>query len=1385
MGKSLLDIIAENERLRIEQKNLSVPTDDVQKSPYREYAKGFGEFASQNYTSDSNFEAPNVNDVGDRALQDLKDLNVFPQDVYERVSTDLNDASVIDMPELDDISEDIYRNNLVYNKFVTFDYIPYEFQPAQGVNPQIEDYGSYIAEIRQNLDIRGFTLADIFLGNYNENDSPIGVIGGQALNVALNENFNDNLKRETLGRINTQAFSVLQTGELFRQDYDITVRRTPLARTAEFLTELTGFEFPFSYLPQDIFGFERVERENSDGTVTYIGSSLNFKERLALILQYTGKGQQTQLINLLKLNRYKPEVIGKFETLEANEYIVDYELRVGNPNANDFIVTFTNSIDSGRGAYEPYGVVGITKRTNTGSLVSDKFAWRWMEDVGNPQAIGWVDTGSNNRFNPKSLLFKTQDIINGFSEGEVAAFLDMSDKEFVEVVNGETNIISRGDATTASGDYVDDDGTQINKGEYFRVWTKQRGYNRLSRTLRHRALDNGDTRSVLNDNGLINFAPTLRDQNGDGVFDQKIKRYMFSLENLAWNDFMDDLPLCEQGVGDPVTGTRGRVMWFPPYNLKIDESVDVNWTTTEFIGRGEPMFTYNNTVRSATLSFSILVDHPDIVHRLVGEKTEFWERYFKGDKLIENEARALQFLNKRLSQNEVDEINKRRNIIQPPEKNNDKPNITPAKKEEEEKKKTNEEVNDNSLGEIALSVFFPNNDTNVPLPPVQFSLDGEDNNFNVRTDLNLVQLQARNYGYEGGQQINAIDFVSTDGYIIENKTGSVDGGLKYKKRNPDGTISATSENGIYTYNDGKLINNRFLCASIPNPPRGYKDRNNFGLNVPFFFEWKPTFLQLLKGAKKAEITFIGNASAAIPPTNTTNGRLSLGRAENTEEWFNKNVKVLLENLGEDVEITTLVKFQGDLEDIQKREQFDAIVEQGLIPEAGLNFCQDCFEADTIQCKSSRRVDIFVKILEEDDPEPEPTPTPTGDTTIVDDEGNEDLGQDADETTNDPDNPQDIPPIDPNILKKLVYTECDFFQYLEINEPIAYQTISERIKYFWPAYHSITPQGFNSRLTFLHQCTRQADSIGRDGVDNWKNLAFGRPPVCILRIGDFYHTRIIIESMSIDFDDQATWDLNPEGIGIQPMFANISLNIKILGGSSMTAPINRLQNALSFNYYANTEMYDGRADSVVFGDKDVVREDGSVDQTATFGTLKNGRIVDGIRLSSITNFTESQRQQRLATLRQQSRIILQNSTTAQASTEQISSLGEVESLLELKKNLGLALTEQEKKTQAISESTSDKFKSESVTQQTEEEVVNSIKVSLFDDQSALTVSAEELLERGEETDRTVYYDIVDQFLSASVTNPEDLNQDYIQQVGDDYITTLEELSIYFDNRANER
>ena len=152
--------------------------------------------------------------------------------------------------------------------------------------------------------------------------------------------------------------------------------------------------------------------------------------------------------------------------------------------------------------------------------------------------------------------------------------------------------------------------------------------------------------------------------------------------------------------------------------------------------------------------------------------------------------------------------------------------------------------------------------------------------------------------------------------------------------------------------------------------------------------------------------------------------------------------------------------------------------------------------------------------------------------------------------------------------------------LQETDNTLYKKIVEKIKYFTPAFHSITPEGFNARLAFLNQCTRQGltcatsdgNILGRAG-----NMAFGRPPVCVLRIGDFYHTKIIIDSITIDYGE-TQWDMNADGIGLQPIYANITFNFKVLGGSDIEGPIAKLQNAISFNYYANQSIYDKRADT---------------------------------------------------------------------------------------------------------------------------------------------------------------------------------------------------------------
>ena len=92
---------------------------------------------------------------------------------------------------------------------------------------------------------------------------------------------------------------------------------------------------------------------------------------------------------------------------------------------------------------------------------------------------------------------------------------------------------------------------------------------------------------------------------------------MFSLENLAWRTSdqpgftYDELPVCERGPNG------GRIMWFPPYALSFSDSSTASWNPTSFLGRPEPIYTYKNTTRSGSLSWTIVVDSPAAMNTII------------------------------------------------------------------------------------------------------------------------------------------------------------------------------------------------------------------------------------------------------------------------------------------------------------------------------------------------------------------------------------------------------------------------------------------------------------------------------------------------------------------------------------------------------------------------------------------------------------------------------------------------------------------------------------------------------------------------------------------------------------------------------------------------
>ena len=195
-----------------------------------------------------------------------------------------------------------------------------------------------------------------------------------------------------------------------------------------------------------------------------------------------------------------------------------------------------------------------------------------------------------------------------------------------------------------------DDTTGDEKGiEYCRVFTKDTPYFTYADLQKTDGITTSGrkfTNSILDNTYNLNIAPlrlpdsTNIKKNEKGVL--VAKKYMFSLENLAWRTSSrpgytyEDLPVCEKGPNG------GRVMWFPPYDLSFNDSSTANFTSTSFLGRPEPIYTYKDTSRTGTISWKIIVDHPSVMNILVDKQLKGKDSQ-KVDSILESFFAALAF----------------------------------------------------------------------------------------------------------------------------------------------------------------------------------------------------------------------------------------------------------------------------------------------------------------------------------------------------------------------------------------------------------------------------------------------------------------------------------------------------------------------------------------------------------------------------------------------------------------------------------------------------------------------------------------------------------------------------------------------------------------------
>jgi hypothetical protein len=929
-----------------------------------------------------------------------------------------------------------------------------------------------------NYDVRS-SLAGRVLGAAGLiNDTKLGMIGGQQLALALANNAAFNIQQQAFGALNAQdnVLSLVKNGTLagFRPNYQITVPAGNGGKVLDYTAKILGFTLPKSYL-QDAGSIFQDENGNIENITRANNMILN-----------TGKGQVVALLTNVRASL----AVNSTATPFRSGYAPAYANNKGQAEITDGILYafnngeghLINPLAISDGVIPDMNYMREGKVESSGFLSTEGFGGRQPQDythnnIKNP-GFTWTSSNgkalnNNNEYDEyigdkKSLLSKTQALFN--SKGMrniVSAKGDMGVKPSqINTANGGG--ISHGSAVLTKGNY-DEDGHYVSISAatadetYCRSWTTFSRYEKVNNLIRSKGLDSNvpyrlqTMNSTLDQYGFPKVAPYVTDKYSPAG--GKPTNYMFSIENLAWSENFRDLLPVEIGPGDLLTGKRGRIMWFPPYNIQFSENAAVSWESNNFIGRGEPVYTYNNTERSGQLSFSVVVDHSSYTNSFRGNKgpdDNYIASFFAG-------------------------------CVEPSKKFADKLTVT-------------------EMSELSTK--------NLTIPQIA----------------NLTpEVAPDNFHF----------YYPNDYSDVVGTLGPLGSGQVYENG-----LSGTTKIDYSVYTIGASIGT-FAGGGTTDSP--WNDYHNYGLNgwrnevevdgVKFSGVTDPAYMPALKTylETKCPHCIIKITSYASPQgVATSNDELAKKRSDSMKKYLIANLYPGKPETYTNPRIPTPVYHP-----LTTSESKCVVLPPNVKPSAPV---------DTFECKVDRRTfvefEYSAKLHGDETVKPAPV----------------------------------VKKQEQRINTKITnrfYNEATYFEQLTDEDYFVFDRFRDKIKYFHPAFHSTTPEGLNSRLTFLHQCTRQGPTLEEQEANN---LAFGRPPVCILRIGDFYNTKIIIDSIGIDYEP-LVWDLNPEGVGVQPMIANVNLSFKFVGGSSLMGPINKLQNALSFNYYANAHVYDIRADYI--------------------------------------------------------------------------------------------------------------------------------------------------------------------------------------------------------------
>jgi len=611
-------------------------------------------------------------------------------------------------------------------------------------------------------------------------------------------------------------------------------------------------------------------------------------------------------------------------------------------------------------------------------------------------------------------------------------------------------------------------------------------YDRFAKAIRFNgnSVYGGNKDSVIYNSVLPRIHPTL---NPDKTINNK--NMMFSIENLAVRVISKDTyGIIDDEYGSPIPACEvgpfnGRIMWFPPYNLEIQETAQAKYESTVMIGRNEPMYNYQNSERGATLSFTLLVDYPPQLKNYIsstGRQREISEFFaFGGDKFTDAFV-------------DIENIQIRIEKLKGDIKETEGP-TTPAVPDD--------------IPTSKIRVVFPN-DVPTVSDNVNTIIDDLYNKYTYEILGGLPSSDVKSWGLN--RQI----------FHLSGVTSTDTGEWKLDKRKVYPQYSQVTEDQFGT--KGELNDNLYKVFNDP------KNRPYYGVYIH-------------GGASKLYTPTIATDTAA---GSTYNKALGERRAKAVQNLVKERLKAMFgDSVANGINVewdTVLGESVGDVQANASNATIAAIPDYDTKNE----------RFAIIEIKKNGKV-----------------PEPIKPSTSITDDG-------------------DIIKIKKEIetLEKKIVTiksnlSCIYNERGSLDTDGAGKTAilqgfdSVSGNYYYPVFHSQTPEDFHKRLTFLHQCTRQGSAKRYSDTDangelRARNSVFGRQPICILRVGDFFYTKVVIENYTIDYSD-TTWDMNPEGFGMQPMLAKVTLQMKLIGGQSLKGPIDALQNAVSFNYYANS------------------------------------------------------------------------------------------------------------------------------------------------------------------------------------------------------------------------